>query len=376
MKLKELGNTGQLVSSIGQGCMGIGGEFEKNANLDKEFLWSLEYGIELGMTFIDTAEVYANGHSETLVGKAAKDKRDKLFIATKFSPENNSYDDVLSSAENSLKRLNSSYIDLYQVHWPNPSISISETMMALEKLVKDGKVRFVGLSNFSQREMEEAQNCIDPIKIVSNQVEYNLFDRFIENSLMPYTANNNSSIIAYSPLDKGHGFNSNEKNELMNRLSKKYDKTISQISLNWLLSQTNVFVIPKAAKKNHIELNASSSDFKMESMDIKEIDEVFSARPELIRPDKIKVSLSGEGNRKVYESIEEAIENKLNMQPSPLELAKFILKGEPTKPVRVIPSLSDDHYEYELIEGRLRFWAWNIAYEGKKNVPCVIRNSL
>ena len=138
MKFKELGNTGQLVSSIGQGCMGIGGEFERNANLDKEFLWSLEYGIELGMTFIDTAEVYANGHSETLIGKAAKDKRDKLFIATKFSPENNSYDDVLSSAENSLKRLNSSYIDLYQVHWPNPSIPIAETMMALDKLVKDG----------------------------------------------------------------------------------------------------------------------------------------------------------------------------------------------------------------------------------------------
>lgn len=373
MKLKELGNTGQLVSSIGQGCMGIGGEFEKNANLDKEFLWSLEYGIELGMTFIDTAEVYANGHSETLVGKAAKDKRDKLFIATKFSPENNSYDDVLSSAENSLKRLNSSYIDLYQVHWPNPSIPIAETMMALDKLVKDGKVRFVGLSNFSQREMEEAQECIGTLKIVSNQIEYNLFDRFIEKSIMPYMQENNSSIIAYSPLDKGHGFYSDDKVELMENLTQKYNKTTSQISLNWLLSQENVFVIPKAAKKEHIELNASSSDFEMDKDDIKEIDKIFSVEPELISPDKIKVSLSGEGNRRVYETIEEAIDNKLNMQPSPVELSKFILKGEPTKPVRVIPSKSNDVYEYELIEGRLRFWAWNIAHKGLKDVPCVIR---
>lgn len=376
MKLKKLGSSGQLVSAIGQGCMGIGGEFKKNLSLDKEFLWSLEYGIELGMTFIDTAEVYANGHSETLLGKVAKDKRDKLFIATKFSPENNSYENVLSSAENSLRRLNSSYIDLYQVHWPNPSIPISETMKALEKLVIDGKVRFIGLSNFSQREMEEAQKCIDPIKIVSNQVEYNLFDRFIENSLMPYAVDNNYSIIAYSPLDKGHGFNGSKKNQLMNKLSKKYNKTVSQISLNWLLSHEGVIVIPKAAKKNHIELNASSSDFELELKDIKAIDEIFSAYPELIRPDKIKVSLSGEGNRKVYETIEEALENKLNMKPSPLELAKFILKGEPTKPVRIIPSLSDDHYEYELIEGRLRFWAWNIAYKGKKDVPCLIRDSL
>ena len=373
MKLKQLGNTGQLIASIGQGCMGIGGEFKKNTILDKEFLWSLEYGIELGMTFIDTAEVYANGHSETLVGRAAKNKRDKLFIATKFSPENNNYDNVLASAEGSLKRLNTSYMDLYQVHWPNPSIPIEETMTALDKLLKDGKVRFVGLSNFSQREMEEAQKFIDPVKIVSNQVEYNLFDRFIETSLMPYMSKSNSSIIAYSPLDKGKSFNDSKKNQLMNKLSEKYKKTISQISLNWLLSHDNVFVIPKALKKNHIEINASSSDFEIDSDDIKEISKIFSAKPEYIAPNKIKVSSTGEGNRKVYKSIEEAIANKLNLEPSPVELAKYILKGESTKPVRVIPSQSKDDYEYELIEGRLRFWAWNIAFKGLKNVPCLIR---
>lgn len=373
MKQKEIGKTGQFISSIGQGCMGIGGEFEKNSDLDKEFLWSLEYGIDLGMTFIDTAEVYAKGHSETLVGRVAKNKRDKIFIASKFSPENNSYNSVLNSAENSLRRLNTSYIDLYQVHWPNPSIPISETMTALEKLVKDGKVRFIGLSNFSQREMEEAQKLIDPIKIVSNQVEYNLFDRFIESSLMPYMIKNESSIIAYSPLDKGHSFRANEKKKLMSQLSKKYDKSISQISLNWLVSHENVFAIPKAAKKNHIELNASSSDFEMDSIDIKMISDVFSIKPYYIDPKKIKVSLSGEGNRKVYETIEEAIENKLNMQPSPVDLSNFIINGDPVKPVRVIPSTSDDHYEYELIEGRLRFWAWNIAYNGKRDVPCIMR---
>ena len=135
-----------------------------------------------------------------------------MFIATKFSPENNNHDNVLASAEGSLKRLNTSYIDLYQVHWPNPSIPIEETMTALDKLLKDGKVRFVGLSNFSQREMEEAQKFIDPVKIVSNQVEYNLFDRFIETSLMPYMSKSNSSIIAYSPLDKGKSFNDITKN--------------------------------------------------------------------------------------------------------------------------------------------------------------------
>ena len=374
MKLKELGKTGLFISSVGQGCMGIGGEFKKNNTLDKECLWALEYGIDLGMTFIDTAEVYAGGHSETLVGKAAKNKRNELFIATKFSPENNSYHNALSSAENSLRRLETSYIDLYQVHWPNPSIPVAETMEALKKLLDQGKIRFIGLSNFSKREMEEAQSFLGETKIVSNQVEYNLFDRFIEKSIMPYCIDQNASIIAYSPLDQGHGFNSEDKRILMDSLSKKYQKTQAQISLNWLLTNPNVFVIPKAIKKHHIEENASASDFEIEESDIDLIKQVFSAEPVMIDPKRIKVSLDGTGNRKVYSSIEEAISNNLNMQPSPSELAEFILQGEPTKPVRVIPSFNGGNdYDYELIEGRLRYWAWMIAFNGDKYVPCYVR---
>ncbi|MDA8668174.1 aldo/keto reductase [Alphaproteobacteria bacterium] len=373
MKFKELGNSGEFIPAIGQGCMGIGGKFEKNTTNDSEFIWALEYGIDLGMTFLDTAEVYANGHSETLVGKASYRKRHKLFIATKFSPENSSYNNVLTSAENSLKRLKTSYIDLYQIHWPNPSIPLSETMKALEKLVNEGKVRFVGLSNFNKHEMEEAKRYLNPINIVSNQVEYNLFDRFIEYSLMDYMLKNESSIIAYSPLDKGHSFNKIEKTKLMNELSEKYNKTTSQISLNWLLSNKNVFVIPKAIKKKHIELNAASSDFEMDLIDKKRISKIFSANPKFINPNKIKVSLNGQDNRKVYQTIEEAIENRFNMQPSPLELSKFILKGDPIKPVRVISSNEDDKYDFDLIEGRLRFWAWCIAYNGEKDVPCIVR---
>ena len=375
MKLKELGKTGEFISSIGQGCMGIGGDFIHDSSSDKEFQWALDYGIDLGMNFIDTAEVYAAGHSERLVGRVTKNKRDKVFIATKFSPENNRYDNVLKAAENSLKRLQSPYIDLYQVHWPNPAIEIESTMSALKILLQQGKIRFVGLSNFSEREMSEAQSFLGSDKIVSNQVEYNLFDRFIEYSILPYCIENSASVIAYSPLDKGHGFNSLEKTKLMNSLCDKYEKTQAQISLNWLLTSPNVFVIPKAAKKHHIKQNASASDFTMENSDINLINKVFVAAPVMLDPKRIKVSLEGEGNRKVYQSIEEAIENNLKMQPSPRELADFILEGEPTKPVRVIKSKSNNgEYDYELIEGRLRYWAWMIAFKGNKKVPCYIRN--
>lgn len=354
--------------------MGIGGGFKKDSSLDKQFIWGLEYGIDLGMTLIDTAEVYAEGHSEVLVGRASKEKREQVFIATKFSPENNGYNNVLSSAEGSLRRLQTSYIDLYQVHWPNPSIPVGETMEALQKLIDQGKVRFVGLSNFSAREMEEAQSFLGSTRIVSNQVEYNLFDRSIERSILPHCVEQEVSIIAYSPLDQGHQLNSENKASLMSSLARKYQRSKSQIILNWLATNQRVIVIPKAVKRDHIEQNASATDFEMETADIDSISRTFSDKPEMIGPDRIMVSLEGQGNRKAYTTLEQALANELNMQPSPEELAGFILQGEPIKPVRVVCStLNNSKFDYELIEGRLRYWAWVIAFNGKKEVPCYIR---
>ena len=136
-------------SLIGQGCMGIGGEFEKDDTQQVEHVRALQYGIDLGLNFLDTAEIYSDGYSEELVGRAVKGNRDRVFISTKFSPENSSYKDVLKAAEGSLRRLNTDYIDLYQAHWPNPKISVAETMAAMEKLLADGKIRQIGLSNLS-----------------------------------------------------------------------------------------------------------------------------------------------------------------------------------------------------------------------------------
>ena len=123
-------------------------------------------------------------------------------------------------------------------------------------------------------------------------------------------------------------------------------------------------------------MNASSSDFEMSLDDRNKISEVFSAKPKYIKPHKIKVTTTGEGNRKVYETLEEAIANKLNLQPSPVELSKYILEGDPIKPVRISPCKLDKDYQYELIEGRLRYWAWVIAFKGFKDVPCLIRSSV
>jgi diketogulonate reductase-like aldo/keto reductase len=320
--------------------------------------------------------VYGDGHSEELVGRVAKGRRDQLFIATKFAPENNSYQGIIKSAERSLKNLDTDYIDLYQIHWPNPSIPIYETMEAMEKLVRDGKVRHIGLSNFSAKEMIDAQYVLHTELIVSNQVEYNLFDRFIEKSILPHCEKVKSTVIAYSPLDKGRAVEGEERIQLLKKIAMAHDRTPAQVAINWLIRNPSVVVIPKAIKDQHIYQNATASDFELTDKEAYEIDAICTAEPEYIQVDQIQISLEGEGNRKVYQTLEQAYDNPLKFSPSPEELAEFIREGEPTKPVRLLYSRSrDDKYKYELIEGRIRYWAWVIAYGKEKPVPAYIRQS-
>ncbi len=366
--------TGEELPLIGQGCMGVGGEFSKDLSQRKSHMAALELGIDLGMTFLDTAEVYAAGHSEEIVGEVAFGKRDKLFIATKFSPENHRYNQVIHAAERSLQRLKTDYIDLYQIHWPNLTIPIGETIRAMEDLVDSGKVRYIGVCNFSKREMRAAQLALGKHKIMSNQVEYNLFDRFIEGSVLPYCQSEQAIVIAYSPLDRGRTTDGDARKKLLADLAIKYQRTPSQIALNWLTSQRSVVVIPKSVNLEHIRQNAAAVDFNLETEDKALIDRICSSVPDWVSPDHISVSLEGEGNRKVYQSREEAISNSLGMSPSPLELAEDIRKGEPVKPVRLIPSKNPSGViSYDLVEGRLRYWAWVIAFDGKEPVPSYIR---
>ncbi len=156
------------------------------------------------MKFIDTAEMYGAGHSEEVVARALQGRHDRVFVASKVSPRHFAYDDVLAAAKRSLKRLGLKQMDLYQLHWPNSRIPISETMKAMEKLVKDGLTRHIGVSNFSVEQMKEAQQSLSHKKIVSNQVEFSLVDRSVEAGIMPYCQKEGLTLIAYSPLGQGH----------------------------------------------------------------------------------------------------------------------------------------------------------------------------
>lgn len=363
-----------MVPAIGQGCGRIGLTENRNHISEAEEIYALQYGIDIGMTFIDTAEVYGEGNSELLVGRALSGRREKVFLATKFSPENSSYRNVVSSLENSLRRLQTDYIDLYQAHWPNPSIPIEETMSALAKLKADGKVRNIGLSNFSKREFIQAQACLIDSTIASNQVELNLVDRFAEQELLPFLQSQERTLIAYSPLDKGRNASGDPREVVLSRLSKKYERTTSQIALSWLISRNNVMAIPGSSNPKHLKENAMAMWLELEKNELDEIDDIFSPKPVYIPCEAIRVSLSGEGGKLVYQTQAEAIDNHLNLAPSPLELAAHIKAGDSVKPVRLIPSAArNSEFKFDLVEGRLRYWAWVLAFNGEKPVPAYVR---
>lgn len=274
MEFKRLGRTDVMVSAIGMGTWGIGGFSTPDYKYDEMAIRALRRGIELGITLIDTAEMYGGGHSEEVVGIAIKDLREKVFIATKVWYTNLRYDDVLRSAEKSLKRLQIDTIDLYQVHWPNPHIPLSETMRAMERLVLDGKVRFIGVSNFSVKLMEEARAALSKIDIVSNQVEYSLLSREVEDDILPYCEKENITLIAYSPLGRGNILN-DPRSKILREVAKKYNKTLVQVALNWLIAKKPVVAIPKAINLSHVEENVNAAGWRLSDEDLELLSRVF-----------------------------------------------------------------------------------------------------
>ena len=333
----------------------------------------IKYGIEYGLTFIDTAESYGSGMSEEIVGQAVKNFRDQAKVATKFSPENSSYSSVIQSADKSLERLGVESIDLYQIHWPNPKIEIAETMSALLDLKSMGKIQNIGVCNFSVTQLKSAIHEVGENVIVSNQVEYNIFDRYIEDEILPFCETKGIRVIAYSPLDRGRLPHDANQNFRLREISEFYGMTTHQLILNWLVSNPTVVAIPASSSKVNLKANAESTQIQVNKNHLEEISQ-FRIEVSMIRPSEINVSEFGEDNRKVYKSLSEAKQNKLNFCPSPEELSEEIKLNSNIKPVRLIPSIKPDFdFRFDLVEGRIRYWAWVMAFGFDKPIPAYIR---
>jgi len=277
MEHKTLGRSNLKIPVLGLGTWGIGGFSAKSTEGDDLSVAALRLGLDLGMRFIDTAEIYARGHSEEVVAKAIRNQRDSVFLATKVSAENLTYDGVLKSCNASLKRLDTAYIDLYQVHWPSSRIPISDTMKAMERLAKDGKIRHVGVSNFSVKQTKEAQEALSSLDLASNQVEYSLNERSIENDLLPYAEQEGITIVAYSPLARGLiSRSSGDRWRLIDEIASKYHKTRSQVALNWLIGKGPVVAIPKARDPQHLHENAGAQGWRMLKEDSEALSRAFT----------------------------------------------------------------------------------------------------
>jgi diketogulonate reductase-like aldo/keto reductase len=276
LEFRLLGRKSESIPEIGMGTWGMGGGMHPDPSHDSEAIEALKLGLELGMTLVDTAEMYGAGHSEEVVSRALEDWRKPLFVASKVSPSHFAHDDLLRSARKSLERLRVKKMDLYQLHWPNPRIPIAETMKAMEKLVLDGMVRYIGVSNFSVNQMKEAQAALSREDIVSNQVEYSLVDRAIEKEILPYCQREKVTLIAYSPLGQGgiaRGRGGPFK--VLDEIAERVGKSRSQVALNRLLQHESVVVIPKASDKNHVMENAGTSGWKLGIKELHDIDKAF-----------------------------------------------------------------------------------------------------
>lgn len=274
METREFNKSSRKLSVLGVGT------WELSNNLDDN-VKALRYALNNGVNFIDTAEMYK---TENVVGEAIKGyERGKLFIASKVWPTHFHYDDVIKACENSLKNLGTDYLDLYQLHWPNKSIDIKETMSAMEKLKENGKIKNIGISNFSAEETKEAQKVMSKYEIASNQVEYSIVTRDIEKEgLFDYCKDNGIAIIAYSPLSHGKIFNNKGLLDDLSSIGKKYGKTPAQVALSWLLHRENTFPIPKASNPKHMteDLGAVGINLSNEDMNfLSSLERKYYAEP-------------------------------------------------------------------------------------------------
>jgi diketogulonate reductase-like aldo/keto reductase len=271
MKHKPFGTTGVDLPVMGQGTWNM----PESGSARREARRAIERGIELGMTHLDTAEMYGAGAVEQFLGEAIRGiPREKLFIATKVLPSNATYQGTLEAAQRSLERLRCDYLDLYLLHWPG-SHPLEETMHALEALVERGTTRFVGVSNFETDLMLEATSYLRAVPLACNQVLYHLGERGIEHELIPAARQRGIAIVAYTPFGRGGFLRAAKGRGVLESVARKHGATPRQVALAFLTREQNVFAIPKAAQVAHVEENAAAGSLTLDAADIAAIDEAF-----------------------------------------------------------------------------------------------------
>ena len=258
--------SGESVPSMGLGTWHMG---ERIGNPKTE-VDALSRGLDLGATLIDTAEMYARGGAERVVGSAIKGRRDNVFIVSKVLPHNASFDGTIRACENSLQRMEIESIDLYLLHWPGTH-PLESTISAFEQLKTDGKIKHWGVSNFDTSDMQELYGIPEGKNCQINQVLYNLSRRGIEWDLLPWCRSKGLPIMAYSPIEQGRLL----ENKKLKALASEIGVSAAQLSIAWSIRKNDIITIPKASNLEHVSQNIDAWTIKLESAVLDELDKLF-----------------------------------------------------------------------------------------------------
>ena len=289
---KRLKN-GSKMPVYGFGTWRMGGKMKYDPmNDDEADITAIRNAIDLGVTHIDTAEMYAEGHAEKLVGRAIEVyDRGRLFIVSKVSPLNLHYGDLIDAAKRSLRRMHIDYLDLYLIHFPNSNIPLRETMGAMDALVEDELVKNIGVSNFSVQQMEEAQTYAKN-RIMATQLHLNLIHREpIKMGLLDYCQRNNIMLIAYRPIQKG--ILTKRCGKFLDSICEKYKKTPAQIAINWVISIDNVVTLSKTRDREHLTENLGALNFQINQVDIERLMNEFPGQKWVSDAKKIHQYIKG-----------------------------------------------------------------------------------
>jgi diketogulonate reductase-like aldo/keto reductase len=231
---------------------------------------ALQHGLDLGITLIDTAEMYGEGGAEKVITEAIESRRSSAFIVSKVYPHNASRQGAIAACERSLKRLKTDYLDLYLLHWRG-SVPLSETLEAFQTLKQAGKIRDYGVSNFDVTDLQKAADLPGGDAIATNQVLYNLMRRGVEWDLLPWCRQNSLPIMAYSPVEQGRLLT----HRTLQQIAQQRGVTPAQVAIAWLLHQENVIVIPKSSSIAHVEENYATLDLQLSPEDLSALDNTF-----------------------------------------------------------------------------------------------------
>jgi diketogulonate reductase-like aldo/keto reductase len=260
--------SGVTVPALGQGTWNMGEEAARR----QDEVRALQIGLDLGMTLIDTAEMYGEGGAEIVVGEAIAGRRDEVYLVTKVYPHNANFEGAQAACERSLRRLKVDCVDLYLLHWPGP-FALDETFDAFEALKKAGKIKDFGVSNFDLEGMRDAVDCG---AVATDQVLYNLMKRGIEFDLLPWCREQRLPVMAYSPLEStGREQAALLDNPGLRAVAAGHGVTPAQIALAWVLHQDGVIAIPKAVDPVHLRANRAAADIRLSVEDLAALDRAF-----------------------------------------------------------------------------------------------------